>query len=111
MALLGRALVRRPELLVLDEPCQGLDARRRARFLEVLDHELRSSDTTLIYVTHDLDEVPSTVSHGLLLRQGRSVLQGSAEEVLEAYGARRPPAAGPTSAGTAPRGSSRAEPA
>ena len=85
MALLGRALMKRPELLVLDEPCQGLDARRRARFLDVLDHELRSSHTTLIYVTHDLDEIPSTVSHGLLLRQGRSALQGSADEVIRVY--------------------------
>jgi molybdate transport system ATP-binding protein len=85
LALLGRALAKGPELLVLDEPCQGLDASRRAHFLELLDRELVASDTTLIYVTHDLAEVPSIVSHGLLLRHGRSVLEGSAEEVLGAY--------------------------
>jgi molybdate transport system ATP-binding protein len=90
MALLGRALARRPELLVLDEPCQGLDAARVALFLELLERELRSRDTTLIYVTHDLDEVPSAATHGLHLRQGRSVVQDSAEEVLRAYGLARP---------------------
>jgi molybdate transport system ATP-binding protein len=84
-ALLGRALAKKPELLVLDEPGQGLDAARRSRFLHLLDHELRSNATTLIYVTHDLDEVPSIATHGLLLRQGRSVVQGSADEALRAY--------------------------
>jgi len=42
-------------------------------------------------VTHDLDEVPSITTHGLLLRQGRSVEQGSAEEVLRAYTLDLPP--------------------
>ncbi|MGE0157854.1 MAG: ATP-binding cassette domain-containing protein [Gemmatimonadales bacterium] len=83
--LLARALAKGAELLVLDEPCQGLDASRRARFLELLEHRLHAGDTTLIYVTHDLDEVPASVTHGLLLRRGRSALQGPAEEVLGAY--------------------------
>jgi molybdate transport system ATP-binding protein len=94
MALLGRALAKAPELLVLDEPCQGLDADRRARFLDLLERELRATIATLIYVTHDLDEVPSLATHGLLLRQGRSVVQGSASDVLRAYA----PSASPTSA-------------
>jgi molybdate transport system ATP-binding protein len=85
MALLGRALAKGPELLVLDEPCQGLDAGHTALLLDLLDRELRSNETTLIYVTHDLDEVPSVATHGLHLRQGRSVVQGSADEVLRAY--------------------------
>jgi molybdate transport system ATP-binding protein len=84
-ALLGRALAKGSELLVLDEPCQGLDAGRTALFLDLLERELRSTDTTLIYVTHDLDEVPSLVTHGLILRHGQSVLQGPAEDVLRAY--------------------------
>ena len=48
MALLARALVKRPELLVLDEPCQGLDAGRRARFLEMLDRELHTSGQQIL---------------------------------------------------------------
>jgi len=85
MVLLGRVLAKKPELLVLDEPCQGLDASRRARFLDLLDLALRSHAMTLIYVTHDLDEVPSVATHGLHLRQGRSVVQGSAGDVLRGY--------------------------
>jgi molybdate transport system ATP-binding protein len=85
VALLGRALAKQPELLVLDEPCQGLDAGRRALVLDLVERELRANDTTLIYVTHDLVEVPSAVSHGLLLREGRSALDGPAGEVLQAY--------------------------
>jgi len=84
-ALLARALVKEPELLVLDEPCQGLDAARRARFLELLERALRATDATLIYVTHDLDEVPATATHALLLRLGRPALEGSPEEVLRAH--------------------------
>ena len=91
MALLGRAMANDSELLVLDEPCQGLDASRRALFLDLLERRLDGTDTTLIYVTHDLDEIPSIVQHGLLVRGGRSVLEGSAAEILTAYsGERRP---------------------
>ena len=85
LVLLGRALVKEPELLILDEPCQGLDTAHRHRFLDQLERLLRRSDTTLIYVTHDLEEVPSTVTHGLVLRRGLKVLQGPAKAVLASY--------------------------
>ncbi|HET9949240.1 MAG TPA: ATP-binding cassette domain-containing protein [Longimicrobiales bacterium] len=82
--LLARALARRPELLVLDEPCQGLDPGRRSRFLDLLERELQATATTLIYVTHDVDEVPSALTHGLLLRDGGTALEGPAVDVLRA---------------------------
>ncbi|MGD8279629.1 MAG: ATP-binding cassette domain-containing protein, partial [Gemmatimonadota bacterium] len=85
MVLVVRALARRPELLVLDEPCQGLDPGRRDRFLKILEETLRTTDTTLIYVTHDPDEIPSAMTHGLLLRSGTAALEGSVTETLEAY--------------------------
>lgn len=85
MVLIGRALATGPELLVLDEPCQGLDPGRRARVLDVLERTLRPADTTLILVTHDVDEIPSSMTHGLLLRRGRAALAASVDEVLEAY--------------------------
>ena len=50
MVLLARALVKEPELLILDEPCQGLDAANRRRFLNLLEGVLRRSDNTLIQV-------------------------------------------------------------
>jgi molybdate transport system ATP-binding protein len=97
-ALLGRALAKGPELLVLDEPCQGLDRRRRTLFLDLLGRQVRSNDTTLIYVTHDVDGIPSIASHGLLLRHGRAVVQGAADEALGAYTLGSRPAGSPTSA-------------
>jgi molybdate transport system ATP-binding protein len=50
LVLLARALVKEPELLILDEPCQGLDAANRRRFLNLLEGVLRRSDNTLIHV-------------------------------------------------------------
>ena len=57
MTLLARALVKGPDLLVLDEPCQGLDAAHRARFIRTVEALLRH--TTVIYVTHRRDEIPA----------------------------------------------------
>ncbi len=56
LLLLGRVLVTGPELLLLDEPCQGLDTRAQNRFLDLVDRWM-SPERTLIYVTHRADEV------------------------------------------------------
>jgi len=71
MVLLARALVKRPKLLVLDEPCQGLDAPHRDRFLELLDPLLASGQETAIYVTHRTEEIPPSVRRVLRLENGR----------------------------------------
>ncbi|MEM7231765.1 MAG: ATP-binding cassette domain-containing protein [Planctomycetota bacterium] len=85
LVLLARALIKEPELLVLDEPCQALDAHNRRRFLDVLNRVLNRTRATLIYITHDRDEVPANATHGLVLRRGRKARQGPAEKVLAAY--------------------------
>ncbi len=67
-ALLARALVKNPPLLVLDEPCQNLDAAHRATFLRLLDRILRATPrTTLVYTTHLADAVPGCITHRLSL--------------------------------------------
>ncbi len=76
LVLIARALAANPPLLVLDEPCQGLDAQARARVLEVIDGAARGGETTLILVTHQADELPGAISHLLELRAGRVVRQG-----------------------------------
>jgi molybdate transport system ATP-binding protein len=43
--------------LILDEPCHGLDPRHRSEVLTIADHIGRHTDSTLLYVTHDPDEV------------------------------------------------------
>ena len=68
MVLLARALVKRPRLLLLDEPCQGLDAEHRGLFVRVVDELLRDGDETAIYVTHRSEEIPPSIKRVLKLR-------------------------------------------
>jgi len=66
--LLARALVKNPRLLILDEPCQGLDAAHRAFFVRAVDALIRAGSVTAIYVTHRPDEIPSSIKRVLRLR-------------------------------------------
>ncbi len=68
--LLARALIKLPDLLILDEPCQGLDLSQTQQFIKLLDHICENGKTTLIYVTHRSEEIPSCVSHFLELENG-----------------------------------------
>ena len=70
MLLLARALIKNPPMLILDEPCQGLDEEQTASFLRLTDEICGSFDTTLIYVSHVEADVPSCVTHELRLKQG-----------------------------------------
>lgn len=71
MVLLARALVKQPRLLVLDEPCQGLDTTHRSVFLTTVESLIRTGAVTVIYVTHRPDEIPPSVKNVLRLRNGR----------------------------------------
>jgi molybdate transport system ATP-binding protein len=72
LVLLARALVKRPRLLILDEPFQGMDASATARCRDWLDREL-SDDQTLLFVTHEPSELPQSVSKTLRLERGKVV--------------------------------------
>lgn len=73
MTLLARALVKKPSLLILDEPCQGLDEMHRKYINNLLDQLCRQTNQTMIYVTHYLDELPQTITHILKLKNGRVI--------------------------------------
>lgn len=68
--LLARALVKSPALLILDEPCQGLDEAQTARFVQLLDQLCTHLKTTMVYVTHHRNEIPHCVSRLLELENG-----------------------------------------
>ena len=70
LALLARALIKNPPLLVLDEPTQGLDEAQSAFFNNVIDALCNATDQTLIYVSHYHDELPSCITRHLHLQNG-----------------------------------------
>jgi molybdate transport system ATP-binding protein len=69
LALLARTIIKNPELLVLDEPCQGLDRQQTKHFNELVD-ELCSNGMTLIYVAHTEAQLPQSITHRIVLQQG-----------------------------------------
>jgi len=82
-ALIARALVARPRLLLLDEPGAGLDLPGREVLLASLDRVARDEAAlALVLTTHHLEELPSSTSHALLLRGGTVVAAGPVEETL-----------------------------
>lgn len=69
LALLARTIVKNPEILILDEPCQGLDQEQTIHFNKLVD-ELCKNGTTLIYVGHFEAQIPSCIEKRILLENG-----------------------------------------
>lgn len=83
VALAG-ALVMRPELLVLDEPFEGLDPSSRDSLVALLNGLAAQRGTTVIMATHDIDTVPEFADEAYVLTQGGNlVLKGSPREIFE----------------------------
>jgi molybdate transport system ATP-binding protein len=64
-------MVKSPEILVLDEPCQGLDMGSRRRTLDLLDELCSRGMSQLIYVTHYPEEKPACIQHVLTLAKNQ----------------------------------------
>ena len=71
MILLARAVVKDPEILVLDEPCQGLDPANRKRILALADVIGRQPHTQILYVSHHPEEMPACITHHLKLSSNK----------------------------------------
>ncbi len=81
--LLARAMIGRPQLLLLDEPTAGLDMGARAACIGALDRLLNRADhPTVVMISHHLDELPRSVDQIILLKQGRVFGDGAPEAML-----------------------------
>jgi len=80
---LARALVGAPDLLLLDEPLNGLDRRLAARALEEIRRPLEELDVPLLYVTHRAEEAIAIGEEALLVERGRIVATGRPEQILD----------------------------
>lgn len=87
-ALVARALVRRPSLLVLDEPTEGMDIGARDNFLETANSLHQEEESTILFVTHHIDIAARYATHVALTCEGR-LTAGGREEVLQAEILRR----------------------
>jgi iron complex transport system ATP-binding protein len=92
--LIGRALMAQPSLLILDEPCAGLDPVAREHFLQFVNRLGKNQNSpTLVLITHHVEEVMPIFSHALFLKKGRVLVSGEKSKVLtaknfsEAFGA------------------------
>lgn len=75
MTLLARALIKNPPLLVLDEPCQGLDDEQVTYFNTLIDQLCTRFTTTLIYVSHYQQQVPACINRNLFIKSGIAEIQ------------------------------------
>jgi iron complex transport system ATP-binding protein len=83
--LLARALIAKPKLLILDEPCTGLDIFAREQVLQLINRIADQPNApTMIYVTHHIEEIVPCFTHTLLLKQGNVFAQGRSRDVLTA---------------------------
>jgi iron complex transport system ATP-binding protein len=82
--LIGRALMAKPKLLILDEPCAGLDPAAREHFLQFTERLGRRPDApTLVLVTHHVEEIMPVFTHALVLHEGRVLASGRKLDVLK----------------------------
>src|SRR6516164_9522120 len=83
--LIGRALMAKPRVLILDEPCAGLDPAAREHFLQFLQRlGSKKNSPTLVLVTHHVEELMPVFSHALILKNGEVLTAGNKSVTLTA---------------------------
>jgi len=81
--LIGRAMMSKYKILILDEPCAGLDPVARERFLEFVGRlAVRRKTPNLVFVTHHVEEILPCFNKALLLRGGEILSKGPIKEVI-----------------------------
>lgn len=80
--LIARALFANPDMLILDEPCTGLDVYNRSYLFETIENLSKKKNLTIIYVTHYVEEILPLFAHTLLLKNGHIFDKGATEEMF-----------------------------
>lgn len=75
-------LAMKPEILILDEPCAGLDPRGRDEILGIVDELHKEYEITIIIVSHSMDDLAEHAKRLLVMNEGRLVMDGTAREVF-----------------------------
>jgi ABC-2 type transport system ATP-binding protein len=82
---IASALLNDPEILILDEPTNGLDPQGIYQIREIIK-KIAANDTTILLASHLLDEVEKVCTHVLILREGKSLYSGSVENMIASHG-------------------------
>lgn len=85
---LGVTIMNDPAILILDEPTKGFDPVTRRLLLDLLDRQ-KSRGSTIVFISHQMDEVERLCDRILLLKDGRAEAYGTIPEVQDKYGGRR----------------------
>lgn len=80
-ALIARALVSEPEMLILDEPMTGLDIVMRNAFRRMFDI-LISAGVRIVMITHELEDIPSCIDRVIMIKDGEKIRDGNKSDVL-----------------------------
>ena len=91
MILIARAMVKGPRLLIMDEPCSGLDPANRGLVLDLVERIGRTGITGLIFITHHEQEMPGCITHRLALDRGRVAACGPVAAESAKRTAEKPP--------------------
>lgn len=81
--LIARALLPQPEILILDEPSTGLDILAKEYMLSMVRELAEKTEITMIYVTHDAEEIQPLFQRSLLLKRGRVYAKGRTEDLFQ----------------------------
>ncbi|MBU0758463.1 MAG: ATP-binding cassette domain-containing protein [Nanoarchaeota archaeon] len=81
--LIARALMPDPIVMILDEPCIGLDIMARKNLLESVSRICQENRTTVVYVTHHLEEIVPEIRNVMMIKEGKEFLKSDRETVLK----------------------------
>jgi len=81
-AAIAGVLAMRPEILVLDEPTAGLDPRTKLHLLEEIDNYHKSTNATIIFVTHSMEDIARMADRLMVLNESKIIMDGKPEEIF-----------------------------